>query len=57
VALLYFVAILFAPALLVIPFVVSAPLRITWYFLSALTLFRLSSNRLPAGKAMKPAAA
>jgi hypothetical protein len=50
VALLYFAAIIFAPALLVIPFVVSAPLRITWYFLSALTLFRLSSAAYRPGK-------
>ena len=37
----YFPVLAFAPALLVLPFVLSAPLRVTWYFLLALKLFKL----------------
>jgi hypothetical protein len=41
----YFVALPFAPAILALPFVISAPFRVTWYVLIALKLFRLSARR------------
>jgi hypothetical protein len=40
-ALVYFPVILLMPSLLAVPFVISAPFRMLWYFLTALTLFRL----------------
>lgn len=40
----YFPALAFAPALLVLPFVLSAPLRVVWYFLAALRLFKLAKE-------------
>jgi hypothetical protein len=39
-----FVALAFAPAILALPFVVSAPFRITWYVLIALKLLRLGGG-------------
>ena len=42
VGLLYFIAIPFAPGLLVLPFVISAPFRVIWYFLIARRLFQLA---------------
>ena len=41
----YFPALAFAPALLVLPFVLSAPLRVAWYFLIALKLLQLRKER------------
>ncbi len=41
----YFVALPLAPAILALPFVVSAPFRVTWYVLIALKLFRLAARR------------
>jgi hypothetical protein len=38
----YFPVLGLAPALLVLPFVLSAPFRVAWYFLSALNLFKLA---------------
>jgi hypothetical protein len=43
-ALVYFPVILLMPSLLAIPFVISAPFRMLWYFLTALTLFRLGKK-------------
>jgi hypothetical protein len=43
-ALVYFPMILLMPSLLAIPFVFSAPFRLLWYFLTALTLFRLGKK-------------
>ncbi|HTX90193.1 MAG TPA: hypothetical protein VMC09_03165 [Anaerolineales bacterium] len=40
----YFPALAFAPALLILPFVLSAPLRVAWYFLVALKLFQLAKD-------------
>jgi hypothetical protein len=40
----YFPVLAFAPAMLVFPFVLSAPLRVTWYFLLALRLFKLGKD-------------
>lgn len=39
--LLYFPAVLFAPALIALPPVLSAPFRVTWYVLAAIKLFKL----------------
>ena len=41
----YFILLLLpvAPALLALPFVLAAPLRIAWYFLIALKLLRLAA--------------
>jgi hypothetical protein len=41
----YFVALPLAPAILALPFVISAPFRVTWYVLIALKLLRLSARR------------
>jgi len=38
----YFPVLAGAPALLVLPFILSAPLRVTWYFLAAVRLFKLA---------------
>ena len=40
----YFPVLAFAPAVLVLPFVLSAPLRVIWYFLLALRLFRMGKD-------------
>ena len=40
----YFPVLAFAPSLLVFPFVLSAPMRVTWYFLIALKLFKLGKD-------------
>jgi hypothetical protein len=40
----YFPVLAFAPAMLVLPFVLSAPLRVTWYFMLALRLFKLGKD-------------
>ncbi len=40
----YFVALPFAPAILALPFVISAPFRVTWYVLIALKLLRLETG-------------
>jgi hypothetical protein len=42
----YFIALAFAPAWLVLPFVLSAPLRIAWYFLIAIKLFKLGRKSI-----------
>lgn len=36
----YYIVLVFAPALLVLPFVISAPFRVTWYFLIARKLLQ-----------------
>jgi hypothetical protein len=41
----YFLALAFAPPAIVLPFVLSAPFRVAWYFLIALRLFKLASSR------------
>ncbi len=38
----YFAVLAFAPALIVLPFVLSAPFRVTWYILIAFKLFEIS---------------
>ncbi len=40
----YFIVLAFAPSLLALPFVLSAPFRVTWYFLIALRLFKLGKE-------------
>lgn len=40
----YYIALVFAPALLVLPFVISAPFRVIWYFLIAMKLSRLAKT-------------
>ena len=40
----YYIALVFAPALVVLPFVISAPFRVVWYFLIAVKLFRLAQS-------------
>ena len=40
----YFPILAFAPSLIVLPFVLSAPLRVIWYFLLALRLFKLAMD-------------
>jgi len=40
----YFVALTFAPTLIVLPFVLSAPFRVIWYFLLAIKLFKLGKT-------------
>lgn len=40
----YYIVLVFAPALLVLPFVISAPFRVTWYFLIARKLLRLEKS-------------
>ncbi len=40
----YYIALVFAPMPLVLPFVISAPFRVIWYFLIARKLFRLSKT-------------
>ena len=40
----YYVVLVFAPTLLVLPFVVSAPFRVTWYFLIARKLLQLAKS-------------
>ncbi len=40
----YFPFLAFAPSLLVLPYVLSAPLRVVWYFLVALKLFQLRKD-------------
>ncbi len=40
----YFPALAFAPSLLVLPYVLSAPLRVAWYFLAALNLLQLGKD-------------
>jgi len=42
--LFYFPVLAFAPSMLALPFVLSAPLRVTWYFLLALKLFKLGRD-------------
>jgi len=43
-ALGYFFVLAFVPAMLAIPFIISAPFRITWYFLIARKLFQLGKD-------------
>jgi hypothetical protein len=45
----YFIVLPFAPAILALPFVLSAPFRIAWYILIALKLFRLAADARAAG--------
>ena len=40
----YFPVLAFAPSMLVLPFVLSAPMRVTWYLLIALKLFKLGKD-------------
>lgn len=40
----YYVVLVFAPTLLVLPFVISAPFRVIWYFLIAGKLFQLAQS-------------
>lgn len=40
----YFPVMAFIPSMLVLPFVLSAPLRVTWYFLLALRFFKLGKE-------------
>lgn len=40
----YYIVLVVAPALLVLPFVVSAPFRVIWYFLIARKLFQLAKG-------------
>jgi hypothetical protein len=40
----YFPVLAFASSMLALPFVLSAPLRVTWYFLMALKLFKLEKG-------------
>jgi hypothetical protein len=40
----YYIVLVFAPALLVLPFVISAPFRVTWYFLIARKLLQLGKS-------------
>ena len=40
----YFPVLAFAPSMLVLPFVLSAPLRVAWYFMLALKLFKLGKD-------------
>lgn len=40
----YFPVLAFAPSMLVLPFVLSAPLRVTWYFMLALKRFKLGKD-------------
>ncbi len=42
----YYVALVAAPALVVLPFVISAPFRVVWYFLTARTLWRTAASTL-----------
>jgi hypothetical protein len=44
----YFPVMAFVPSLLVLPFVLSAPFRVIWYFLIALKLFQLGKDTNPA---------
>ena len=44
VMLTYYVALVAAPALLVLPFVISAPFRVIWYFLIARKLLQLANG-------------
>jgi hypothetical protein len=43
----YFPVLAFAPSMLILPFVLSAPFRVTWYFLLALRLFKLAKDVKP----------
>jgi hypothetical protein len=38
----YYIVLPFAPTILALPFVLSAPFRVIWYFLIAIRLFRLA---------------
>lgn len=49
IVLTYFVALPFAPALLALPFALSAPLRVAWYFMIGLRLFKQSSGVVTVG--------
>jgi hypothetical protein len=40
----YFIALAFAPTLIALPIVISAPFRVLWYILIALGLFRLAAS-------------
>jgi hypothetical protein len=40
----YYLILPLAPGLLVLPFVLSAPFRVIWYFLTALKLFQLRKD-------------
>jgi hypothetical protein len=40
----YFIVLPFAPALLALPFVISAPFRMIWYFMIAWMLFRIAGD-------------
>jgi hypothetical protein len=41
----YFIVLAFAPTILVLPFVLSAPFRVTWYFLIARKIIQLGSEK------------
>jgi len=42
----YFAILPFSPALIALPFVLSAPFRMVWYFTIALRLFKLGSSKI-----------
>ncbi len=44
----YFVLLVFAPALVAVPFVISGPFRVLWYILIALGLLRLARGEFGA---------